>query len=60
MPALEQSPALPNGSVDFNKFNDACARGAADPLKNAVITPDVQAAKADAPEPVPAAKADKE
>ena len=60
MPALEQAPPFPGGSIDFNAFNDACAKGAADPFKNAVITPDAQVSKAAAPEPVPAAKADKE
>lgn len=60
MPALEQAPPFPGGSVDFNAFNDACAKGAADPFKNAVITPGTEAVKAAPPEPVPAAKADKE
>jgi len=55
MPALEEAPALPAGCVDFNKFNDACAKGSADPLKHAVIVPE-----AEKPVEEPAAKAHKE
>lgn len=40
MPALETAPALPVGSIDFNKLHDNCAKGAADPLKGAVIVPE--------------------
>jgi hypothetical protein len=40
MPALETAPALPVGSIDFNKLHDNCAKGVADPLKGVVIVPD--------------------
>ena len=42
--ALETAPAMPAGSVDFNKFNALCAKGDAKAAEKAVI-------EADAPSP---------